>query len=135
MASTLGKIIATREFSAKRPTGTVRVLVRIGWPRRRPTGEWACPFQVTGLGRQKIKQAFGIDAFQAVQLVFQAIRLELESKKHKVTSHGLGLETVLPRPIPAFGDEVFTRRLNKLLEREMLRYVRTARRRLAAKRK
>src|SRR5882672_10246463 len=99
MANSLGKIIATREFSAKRPAGTVRVLVRIGSPRRRQTGEWACPFEVTGLGRQRLKHALGIDAFQAVQLVFQAIRVELQSKKHKVTWLGLGLETILPRPV------------------------------------
>ncbi len=105
-------------------------MVRIGLPYRRRTGEWACPFQVRGAGPQHIKEARGIDAFQALHLVFQGVRKELESKKWDVTWAGLDLDNALPRPVPAFGDRAFTARLNRLIDREMLKYVRAAHARL-----
>jgi hypothetical protein len=31
---------------------------------------WVCPFQVIGMGKSQLEYAFGIDAFQAIQLAF-----------------------------------------------------------------
>jgi hypothetical protein len=99
-------------------------------PYRRRTGEWACPFQVKGAGPQHIKEARGIDAFQALHLVFQGVRKELESKEYEVTWLDLDLDTVLPRWVPAFGDRAFTARLNKLIDSEMIKYNRAGHARL-----
>ncbi len=131
MGRGLGEVLATREFTAAGPAGPLRVVVRIGQPYRRRTGEWACPFRVNGGGRQRLKWALGVDAFQALQLVFQGIRVELQSKPYTVTWEGTGLDTVLPRPLPAFGDEAFTARIIRMVDREMLRYHRAFRARLA----
>ena len=130
MGHPFGDVLATREFTAGGPKGPIRVVVRIGRPYRRRTGEWACPFRVRGAGSQRLKQVYGFDAFQALQLVFQGIRNELESREYRVTWGGLGLDTILPRPVPAFGDEAFTARMNGLIDRELLRYARVAHSRL-----
>ena len=64
-------IIATRELDVIDENGRAvrRVLVHIGRPWQEPTGEWAAPFQILGLGRSRVSRAFGLDAIQALQLV------------------------------------------------------------------
>jgi hypothetical protein len=127
----LGRIIAAREFTAKSGKRSKRILVQIGTPYQVKTGDWACPFRVTGAGPQKQKRVFGIDAFQALQLVYQGIRKELEEKKQTVTWEGVSLAAVLPRLIPHFGDEAFSARINRMIDRELRRYVKAAKRRVA----
>ena len=76
MATQLGPVIARRELvrvGSRRP-----VVVEIGKPRRRPTGEWACPYRIGGLGRSGVKQAYGEDAVQALQLALDGVRAHLE---------------------------------------------------------
>lgn len=129
----LGPVIAVREFTARRARRKVPVTVRIGTPYPRPTGEWACPFEVTGLGRKRLRHCFGFDAFQALQLVPQAIRAELQKDGANVTWLGLDLEVVLPRPVPAITPAQAVR-LNTLIEKELARFLRVAERRFTRSR-
>jgi len=64
-------IIATREIDIFSEDGSAvgQVLVHIGRPWQEPTGEWAAPFQILGLGRSRVSRAFGLDAIHALQLV------------------------------------------------------------------
>lgn len=63
-------IIATRTLDVVDDAGrTVRQLhVHIGRPSQEPTGEWALPYQVTGIDPgDPVYRVFGIDAIQALQ--------------------------------------------------------------------
>lgn len=70
----LGEVVAERELEHARDD-SVRVRVRIGRPTEDPAegGDWRCPFQVLGLGDERVHEAFGVDAVQALQLCFQMI--------------------------------------------------------------
>lgn len=102
MPTSLGPIIATRELELQAHTGSRQVVVRLGKPRHRRTGEWACPFQITGLGTRRIDHACGEDAIQALQLALEAVRLRLSASDEKLTWCGLPLEVAFPRQVPAF---------------------------------
>lgn len=123
---TLGTIIATRQLTLDGPDGARPVIVRIGRPRRQRTGEWACPFRIAGLGRQRLDHAYGEDAFQALQLALEAIRIQLETARQKVTWLGLPVAVAFPRQVPAF-DEDLTIRLGRLIDGQVIRWARKAR--------
>ena len=61
----LGQIIATRELEL---AGTKRrVLVRFGRPKRFPDGQdYYCPYQIVGLGRDRVFYGAGVDSLQAL---------------------------------------------------------------------
>ena len=47
---------------------TGEAVVRIGRPWQEPTGEWAAPYRIDGLGAQITSCMFGMDAIHALQL-------------------------------------------------------------------
>lgn len=64
--------VACRLFEvAGRPGETVGVFV--GKPERLHEEEWACPYRITGAGRDICFQVHGIDSVQALQLVWKVI--------------------------------------------------------------
>jgi hypothetical protein len=78
---TIGEVIAERKYSVSgSPLGIGKVIVSLGKPEKLPdsTGYY-CPFQIIGLGPAKVRCAFGIDAFQAIQLAMTAIGAFLTS--------------------------------------------------------
>lgn len=86
----LGEIIAERRLSSKAEDGlTGEVLVLLGKPRPfpdAPYGDYYCPYQISGVGSEKVSGAGGVDAFQAMQLAMVAIGSTLEylQKTYKV---------------------------------------------------
>src|SRR6266496_3681883 len=71
----IGQAIAVRKLLLSEGDAADRtVLVTLGMPRQFPdaTGYYA-PFQVTGMGSEKVKYAGGIDAIQAIQLAMKMI--------------------------------------------------------------
>jgi uncharacterized protein DUF6968 len=77
----LGEVIADRCFTFEAHAGWSReVWVRLGRPVADPQetdGPWLCPYQVTGLDRERVKAIFGIDAMQALILAVHTIPAEL----------------------------------------------------------
>lgn len=75
--SILGEVVAEREL--EHAGGSARVVVRIGKPTEDPAegGDWRCPFQILGLGDERVYEAFGIDAVQALQLCLMMIDANL----------------------------------------------------------
>jgi uncharacterized protein DUF6968 len=59
-------------------TGIEDVTVSIGMPRRRPKGNWECPFLIEGLGKAKIQRVGGVDALQALLLAVEGARVALD---------------------------------------------------------
>ena len=75
----MGDIIAERVLSLVQEDGSpTQVFVRLGKPQASPEGnEYYSSFQIDGIGDEKIRQIFGIDAFQALQLTLRAISFKL----------------------------------------------------------
>lgn len=77
--ASMGEIIAERVLTLLHDDGnTTQVFVRLGKAQASPEGdEYYCPFQIVGVGDEKVRQIFGIDAFQALQLTLRAISFKL----------------------------------------------------------
>jgi uncharacterized protein DUF6968 len=86
------EVIARRELAALGRDGERRsVEVRLGKPipSDRGGGEWACEVQIVGLGSERIKEAFGVDSVQAIQLALRLATIDLHSL---AAAHALRLE-------------------------------------------
>jgi hypothetical protein len=75
----MGEIIAERVLTLLQDNGNAtQVFVRLGKPQASSEGdEYYCPFQVVGIGDEKVRQISGIDAFQALQLTLRVISFKL----------------------------------------------------------
>ena len=126
--------IATR-YLARADTGAA-VIVQLGLQRRCRTGEFECPYRVRGLGRAKIGRALGEDSVQALQLAFEALRLELEPHATILTWYGGEPgEIGFPQYVPYALGGRFRKRLEAQLSREIVREARRLERRSKARRK
>jgi hypothetical protein len=77
----VGEVIATRTLLLLRDsTAAEEVVVLLGKPQASPDHEhfYYCPYQVKGVGEEKVKSIYGIDAFQALQLTLSILGVELE---------------------------------------------------------
>jgi hypothetical protein len=74
----VGEIIATRTLTLDRPGGPASAAtVSLGKPL--PDGEqFCCPYQIKGAGDEKVRCAYGVDAFQALQLALSILGVQLE---------------------------------------------------------
>lgn len=122
-----GEVIARRRLAI---AGSPRraVMVSLGQPRRiRGTSDWECPFRISGDGIRLFDYGYGVDAMQALITALGGIRFRLDSAGRSFTFLGseyLGFD----RSIPFWGDTAATRRLERLVDREVLRYVRELKR-------
>ena len=75
----LGSVIAERQLLYSDPeNGSRLVRVLLGAPRESPGGgEWYCPWQILGIGGEKVLAAYGIDAVQSLQLAMTMIGANL----------------------------------------------------------
>ncbi len=109
------------------------VVVSVYAPRQVGEEEWACGWRVTGM--RKRKDAYGIDAIQALTLALQAIRQHLDTAKAKYTwlaepgNHGFE-QTI----VTVFGMD-HARRMAKLVEHETTQFVRNEVKRRRQRRK
>ncbi len=76
----VGEVIATREFYVSEDGDRRRqIVVKLGKPRpfEDDASDCYCPFQVVGIGPERVYYAAGVDAFQALQLVMRMIGVHL----------------------------------------------------------
>jgi hypothetical protein len=94
--------------------------------------DWECPFRIEGVGRRAVQYGYGVDAFQALTTALEGIRVTLErSGKRLSWIGGHRGDSGFERPVPsALGLEV-SRRLNRMIDREVARFVRVRERRHA----
>jgi hypothetical protein len=72
----LGQVVATRTFSVNEEP----VELLIGAPRAYPDGnDYFCPFQVKGIGDERVRHAGGIDGLQALILAVERAAMYLSS--------------------------------------------------------
>jgi hypothetical protein len=101
------------------------VTVSIGQPRRTPgTPDWECPFRITGGGLSRIDYGYGVDSMQALINALLGLRVVLESTGKSFSWLGADYIIGFPRVIPCWGDVSWTRRMERLVEREARGYVR-----------
>ena len=74
------RAVARRELEFQNAEGArVRVVVRLGQPRRDPAhpGDWVCPYDIHGFSKPYRRWASGIDSMQALALAYHIIPTEL----------------------------------------------------------
>ena len=122
-----GAVIARRRLTIVGASRRV-VFVSIGQPRRMPgTSDWECPFRISGAGLRLFDCGYGVDAMQALITALGGIRFRLDSMGKSFSWLGTQY-TGFDRSIPFWGDAAATRRLERLVDREVLRYVRELKR-------
>jgi Domain of unknown function (DUF6968) len=88
----LGPVIAERRLRVKgHPDLDVRI--RIGTPSPfadAPYGDYYCPYQIIGLGSERVRHAGGVDAVQALELAIHVLPTELDALRQE--HPGLGWE-------------------------------------------
>ncbi len=126
MPRPFGPILATRTLS-RTIAGGRAVVIRIGKPRRAPSGDWECPYQILGVGSGRPRRALGLDPIQALLLTFVGIRYDLKRTGAALTWLGEPGDLGLPALVPdGFGVEV-AQHLEQLVSNEVTRIVRSAR--------
>ncbi len=75
----IGEVIAVRRLSiANDPNRTIWVKMGKPQPLADALGDdHFCPFQINGVGSEKVKYAAGVDGFQSIELAFRGIDAEL----------------------------------------------------------
>ena len=83
----LGAVIAKRDLRYSDPeNGSRAVQVLLGTPQESlPGREWCCPWKIVGLGDEEVRAAYGVDAFQCLQLVMLMIGATLVARAEDET--------------------------------------------------
>jgi len=74
----LGTVVAERVLHSAALQNEVRV--RIGCPQKTAADDFITPYQIIGVGDQKIRFAAGLDAVQSLQLAFVMIGADIHSR-------------------------------------------------------
>jgi hypothetical protein len=120
--SSLGTVIGERRLvfrNAPRRT----LVVTLGKPRRmKRQPDWECPFRIKGRGLAVFEFGYGVDALQALTSALEGIRVTLdEIGKPLAWSGVLPDHTGFQRMIPLLPS--ISPRLERLVDREIARYV------------
>jgi hypothetical protein len=119
VAQRLGTIIAKRTLKRVDLPGSV--LIQVGIPRRRRTGEWACPYQIVGLEEERVRRALGEDSIQALHLALEGIRMDLKPFESQLTWTGQPGDLFLPEYVPYSYGTKFAKQLSALIQEEVRR--------------
>lgn len=132
----VGSVIGVRRL-LYRDAPTKKLVVTLGKPRRsKGRQEWECPFRIKGPGVARLEFGYGVDALQALTTALEGIRAMLdEIGKPLAWSGVLPDHTGFQRMIPIAAGPVISSRLERLVDRELNRYVRQLKRRHEKKRR
>ncbi|HWB82995.1 MAG TPA: hypothetical protein VG675_02560 [Bryobacteraceae bacterium] len=83
----LGDVIAERLLRCGKAEGRVqRVVISLGRPLQFPDSQdFFCPYQIVGIGDEKVRYAGGVDSLQAIQLAIDLIAAELSSAEEDLS--------------------------------------------------
>jgi hypothetical protein len=77
--TSIGELIAKRELDL---AGQGKVTVLIGMPKKcADDDDYYCPYQIVGIGNERVRYAVGVDEVQALQLVQKMIGTDLYTSK------------------------------------------------------
>lgn len=77
----LGEVIAKRRLNVPGQPD-LAIWVILGTPRPFPDasrGDYYCPYQITGIGDEKVRHAAGVDSLQALELALHILPTMLDS--------------------------------------------------------
>lgn len=119
MTKRLELVIARRKLLCF-PNLKENVVVTLGKPRKVTKEEWVCPYQICGMGDKKVQEAHGIDAFQALMMALEGIRVKIkESEKTLIWEGGEQGDIGFPRFLPNFYGPDFSRKIERVVDREI----------------
>jgi hypothetical protein len=130
----LGTVIAQRRLHVR---GAPRRTVVVSLGKPRPTkGEedWNCPFRIAGAGIRVVDAAYGVDAFQALTLSLEGIRHHLDRLDTPLVWDDMLDHSAFQRVIPLLPVASETKRLERFVEREVIRRYRVMIRRRGKRR-
>jgi hypothetical protein len=128
----IGPVIAKRRLVFPNDEGK-RVRVSLGKPRWNGR-EWECPFRMRGAGVSEMEFGYGIDSMQALTTALEGIRFVLDEKFGALSWEGVFPDdSGFQRMIPMLGGSL-SRRLERLVDRELNRHLRQLKRRHARRR-
>ena len=82
MENSIEDIIATREF--KRVSDTSSILLIIGKPKQfADSDDFYTPYQILGIGGERVRRVGGVDAVQSLQLALNMIGHDLKVLNEK----------------------------------------------------
>jgi hypothetical protein len=123
MRRPFGPTIAERHL-VSRDQEAARVRVSLGTPRWNGS-EWECPFRIRSAGRSEVEFGRGLDSMQALTTAVEGIRVALESKFGALSWEGVfPHHSGFQRAIPLSLDVAFSRRVERLVDREFERHLR-----------
>ena len=116
----IGTVIAERSLQ-RRDSPRRTVVVSIGKPRRaKGKQDWECPFQIHGSGIRHTEYGRGIDAFQALTMALEGIRYFLDRSRVPLAWAGVRQDhTGFQRVIPLLPEPGGTRRMERLIDRQL----------------
>lgn len=129
-----GPVIAERRLHPRdAPRRTV--VVSLGKPRKtKGHDDWECPFRIAGAGIRRLEHGYGIDAFQALMNALEGIRHYLDTSGMRLAWTGFfDDQTGFQRFIPMLPDVRVTRRMERLVEREGVRWGKAMKQRYEAR--
>ncbi len=106
----IGQVMAQRRYTLLTKLGPPEeVIVRLGIPQESEDGAFFCPFEIVGFGAMRIRCAWGVDAFQALQLTLKMIGVNLH---HYRQGYGEGFYFTEEGDDLGFPDEAWTEGLS-----------------------
>lgn len=91
MAEPLSDLLFEREYGSTDPngnTGVIRLLIGKPYLKADPESyaDWRCPYQLIGIGLEKIHESRGVDAIDALLMSFQLVDAQLRANSRwKIT--------------------------------------------------
>lgn len=126
MTRQFGPVIADRQLVSRGDPNT-RIRVSLGHPRQSKSdkNEWECPFRIRGQGGSLVEFGYGVDSMQALTTALEGIRVLLDERFGPVAWEGvLPDHSGFQRLIPITLGGAFSRRLERLVDREFKHHLR-----------
>jgi hypothetical protein len=109
-----GEVIAERELTDD--AGHV-VMARVGSPKKHPDRDWVCAYEILGFEKPICRLAGGVDAFQALLMAIDGIRIFLAQSGMTLTwEGGESGDSGFPRFVPTFFGLAFRKELEGMIE-------------------
>src|SRR5687768_6237440 len=132
----IGTVIAERSLQ-RRDSPRRTVVVSIGKPRRaKGKQDWECPCQIHGSGIRLTEYGRGIDAIRALTMALEGIRYFLDRSRVPLAWAGVRQDhTGFQRVIPLLPEPGGTRRMERLIDRQLRLRVNQLKRRHVCRRR
>jgi hypothetical protein len=126
----LGTVICTRQLVRESDNKRkVTAVVQIGRPRRQ-NQNWICPFYISRIGLREPILAYGEDSFQALTTALAGIRVTTEKSGVRWSwVYGKKGDIGFPRFVPMGFGVNFSRKIERLIDRELAEFAEAVERR------